>query len=215
MQRANLFVTAVCLLAMTAAPLAAQGFDGVIQFVASGAHYAHPDTSTQISKGSRLRWGNLIDNDSIRITLIPERKQYLEMPGSTRGYTDLILMAKSGHVERTTITDTVAGIPCGIWHFAGTNPDGSADVSDACITKNAGLMLNRQGGHTALYIAAGGWTFREVLTLDSGILKVTENGETTFVVLSAQAMSVPDSTFAPPRKYRKLVLPQMIDTRKP
>jgi hypothetical protein len=196
------------------ARLEAQGFDGVIQFVASGAHYPHPDTMTQLSKGSMLRWGNIIDDDSVRFALMPDRKQYLMMPGGARQYGDVLEMAKSGHVAKANITDTVAGIPCEVWRYEGKFDDGRPDVSDVCIATNAGLMQNRLGGHTALYHAAGAGTFQEVLKLSTGILRHTDNGVVTFVVLSAQPMDVPDSIFLPPRKYKALVLPKAKNERK-
>ena len=197
------------------APLAAQRFEGTIRFVANAGGEAQADTFTQVSKGSSLRWGPLIDDDSIRYLLIPQRKQYLEMSGESRGYSDVILLPKNGHISQSNITDTVAGIPCERWHYAGTNRDGSADVSDTCITINAGLMLNRQGGHTALYFAAGGYSFRDLYRFDTGILKVTQNGKTTFEVVSAQQMSTPDSAFVPPRKYTRLTASQMQSEHKP
>jgi hypothetical protein len=110
------------------ARLEAQGFDGVIQFVASGAHYPHPDTMTQLSKGSMLRWGNIIDDDSVRFALMPDRKQYLTMPGGARQYGDVLEMAKSGHVAKANITDTVAGIPCEVWRYEGKLDDGRPDA---------------------------------------------------------------------------------------
>jgi hypothetical protein len=189
------------------APLVAQGFDGVIRYVASGAQYARPDTATQITKGSKIRWGTIIDDSTVRFVLMPDRKQYLEMPDSAMGSDDFIAMPRNGSIVNTGNVDTIAGIPCELWHYSGTKADGSPDVSDACLAKHAGLMLNRQGGHTALYFAAGGWIFQSILSLETGILKVTENGDVTFTVISAQPMEVADSVFAPPSNYRPLKLP--------
>lgn len=185
--------------------LGAQRFDGVTRFAVYDKRFpdSHADTMTQLSKGSNLRWNNLIDDDSVRFVLIPERKEYIEMPGSERGFSDLLLLPKNGHVSNSNLVDTVAGIPCSVWHYEGTHGDGSLEDDDICIAKGAGLMLNRQGGHTGLFFAAGGYTFREVLTLDMGILRSTENGEVKFVVLSATPGSVPDSIFVPPKKYKR------------
>ena len=87
MQLAKLCLAAACLLAMATSRLAAQGFDGVIQFVSYEGPGDRPDTMTQISKGNKLRFegmgrdgGAMIMNGSSRIILMTKEKKWMEMP---------------------------------------------------------------------------------------------------------------------------------------
>ena len=82
MQPAKLCLAAVCLLATASARLAAQGFDGVIQFVSYEGHGDRPDTMTQISKGDKVRFegmgrggGAMIVNGTSRIILMTDQKK--------------------------------------------------------------------------------------------------------------------------------------------
>jgi hypothetical protein len=218
MQRAKLCLAAACLLATASSRLAAQGFDGVMQFVSYEDHPDHPDTMTQITKGSRMRiegmgkgGGAMIMDGTNRIIILPEQKQYMELPmnfGSKQAETE---SAKHhGVAVKTGKTERVAGIPCEVWHYKGTDDHGKPTEGDVCLAKGAGLMMNRlSGGMTQHVFDAGGQAFNDAINNGAGILKVTSNGKVVFVAVKAQATSVPDAMFAPPAGYTKMDMSQM------
>lgn len=218
MHRANLWVAAATLLAITAAPVAAQGFDGVIRFVSYEGHSGQPDTMTQITKGSKIRFegmgrggGAMIIDGDRRIVLMTDRKQWMEMPMDF-GSKDMAAEAAKhqGTAVPTGKTETVAGIPCADWHYKGTNDDGTAEEGDACVAKNAGMMINRlSGGMAGRYFTAGGPQFAEAMKNGAGVMKVTRNGKTVFEAISVAKTSVPDAMFAAPPDYTKLDMGHM------
>jgi hypothetical protein len=218
MQRAQLCLAAVCLLATATSRLAAQGFDGVMQFASYEDHPDHPDTMTQITKGSKIRLegmggsgGAMIMNGTDRIVLIPEQKAYMMMPASF-GADQAGKQASKHHgtAVKTGKKETVAGIPCEVWHYQGMNSDGKPEEGDACIARGAGLMVNRlAGGLSGGYFDAGGEAFAEEMKKGSGLLKVTANGKVQFEAIKAQATSVPDAMFAPPPDYKPMGMPGM------
>jgi hypothetical protein len=218
MQRAKLCLAAACLLATASSRLAAQGFDGVMQFVSYEDHPDQPDTMTQITKGSKMRiegmgkgGGAMIIDGTNRIIIIPEQKQYMEMPASFGSKSAATESAKHhGVAVKTGQKETVAGITCENWHYKGTNEKGKAEEGDACVAKGAGLMINRlSGGMSAHLFDAGGQAFNDAMNNGGGIMKVTSNGKVMFVAVRAQASSVPDAMFAPPAGYTKMDMSQM------
>lgn len=224
MHRANLWVAAATLLAITAAPAAAQGFDGVIKFVSYEGGSDQPDTMTQISKGSKVRFegmgrggGAMIINGDSRIVLMTERKQWMEMPMRFDDKEAAKAAAKhQGTATPTGKTETIAGITCEDWHYKGTKDDGTTEEGDACVAKNAGMMINRlSGGMAGRYFTAGGPAFAEAMRNGAGIMKVTQNGKLKFVAVSVSKASVPDAMFVPPPDYTKLDMSKMGGMRKP
>jgi hypothetical protein len=218
MQRAKLCLAAACLLATASSRLAAQGFDGVMQFVSYEDHPDHPDTMTQITKGSRIRFeglgkggGAMIMNGANRIVILPEQKQYMELPSDLGSKEAATESAKHhGLAVKTGKTEKVAGITCDDWHYKGTDSDGKPEEGDACVAQGAGLMINRfAGGMSAHVFDAGGQAFNDAINKGGGILKVTSNGKVVLVAVKAQATSVPDAMFAPPAGYTKMDMSQM------
>jgi hypothetical protein len=218
MQRAKLCLAAVCLLATATSRLAAQGFNGVMQFVSYEDHPDQPDTMTQITKGSKIRFegmgkggGAMIMDGTSRIVILPEQKQYMELPsdlGSKQAATE---SAKHhGVAAKTGKKETIAGITCEDWHYKGTGKDGKPEEGDACVAQGAGLMINRfAGGMSAHVFDAGGQAFNDAINNGGGILKVTSDGKVVFIAVRAQATSVPDAMFAPPAGYTKMDMSQM------
>jgi Domain of unknown function (DUF4412) len=224
MQHSKLCLAAVCVLATGTSRLAAQGFNGVIQFASYEDHPSHPDTMTQMTKGSKIRFegrgmsgGAMIMNGTERIVLIPEQKQYMTLPASFGADQAVKKSSKHhGSASKTGKTETVAGIPCEVWHYEGTGNDGKPEVGDACVAKGAGLMINRlAGGISGDYFDAGGEAFADEMRKGSGLLKVTANGKVQFEAIRAQASSVPDAMFAPPPDYKPMSMPGMGAPRKP
>ncbi|MBK5187284.1 MAG: DUF4412 domain-containing protein [Gemmatimonadaceae bacterium] len=223
MQRAKLCLAAACLLATASTRLAAQGFDGVIQFVSYEDHGDQPDTMTQITKGSKIRFegmgkggGAMIMNGSERIILIPEQKAYMEMPMNMAREADNAAAKQHGTATKTGKIENVAGIPCEEWHYKGSDEAGKSEEGDACVAKGAGLMINRlSGGMMAHFFTSGGQAFSEALMNGGGIMKVTSNGKLSFIAVHAQATSVPDAMFSPPPGYTKMDMSHMGRPRKP
>ena len=215
-----MLAAAVALVA-AAARLPAQGFEGVMQFVTYENHSETPDTMTQITKGSKIRFegmgrggGAMIFDGANRIILMPEQKAYMDFP-TDFGEREVAAAASKhmGSAVKTGKTETIAGIRCEDWHFKGTKPDGTPEEGDACIAKNAGLMINRlSGGMAGQYIAAAGPELAEAIRNGAGLMKVTTNGKLSFEAVKAQASSVPDAMFVPPADYKKM---DMSGMRKP
>lgn len=221
--RANLCIATVTLLAITAAPAAAQGFQGVMQFVSYERETGTPDTLTQFTKGSKIRFegmgkqkGAMIMDGNNRLILMPEQKKYMLMPMGADKLDHKPADVKKGTAVRTGKTETVAGIPCEVWHYTGTKDDGTPENGDACLAKGAGLMINRlAGGHMADYFTEGGAAFGEALASGMGIMKASENGKVALVAVRAQVTSVPDAMFVAPPDYTALDISKMGGMHRP
>ena len=195
----------------------------MIQFVSYEKDSEQADTVTQMTKGDKLRMegmghaGAIIMNGSNRIIIIPERKQYVEMPmdlGRKEGAREAA--KHHGVAVRTGKTESIAGIPCEDWHYKGTDDDGKAEEGDVCVARGAGLMVSRlAGGMMEHMFEEGGPAFNEAMKNGGGLLKATNNGKVAFIAVKAQATSLPDAMFAPPAGYTKMDMSQMAMPRKP
>ncbi|MEP7064476.1 MAG: DUF4412 domain-containing protein [Gemmatimonadota bacterium] len=224
MLRAKLGLAAMCLLVTNSSQLAAQRFDGVMQFVLYGDKEDAPDTITVMTKGSKMRMegmgssgGAMIMDGTSRLIILPDQKQYMEMPANLG---DRIASKESarhhGIAVKTGKTERVAGISCDDWHYKGTDKDGKPEEGDVCMAKGAGLMINRlAGGMMDHVFGEGGKEFNEAMNNGGGLMKVTDNGKLAFVAIRAQSSSVPDAMFAPPAGYSKMEMPQMGKPHKP
>lgn len=194
-----------------------------MQFVSYEDHRDQPDTITQITKGSKTRMegmghgGAMIMDGSSRIVILPEEKQYMELPMNFGERAAGRESAKHhGVAEKTGKTETIAGIPCEDWHYKGTSSDGTPEEGEACVAKGAGLMIGRlAGGMTRHLFDSGGQEFNDAINNGGGLMKVTSNGKISFIAVKAQATSVPDAMFAPPSGYTKMDMSQMARPHKP
>jgi hypothetical protein len=211
MQRATIVLAAGALIAAYA-PLSAQRFDGVMQFVTYEGHSDKPDTITQITKGGKIRIegmgrsGAMIFDGTNRMIIMPEQKVYMNMPENL-GERDVEAEAskRTGTAERTGKTEEIAGIKCEDWHYKGTKSDGTPEEGDACVAQGAGMMINKiSGGMVGRYFKFAGPAFSEAMKNDAGVMKVTSNGKLSFVAIKAERSSVPDAMFAPPPDYTKM-----------
>jgi hypothetical protein len=224
MSPAKLCLAAACCLAMASTQLHAQGFNGVIQFVNYEDHPDQPDTMTQITKGSKVRFegmgkggGAMVIDGTNRFIIIPEQKQYMELPMDLGAKEAKRESAKHhGVAAKTGKTETIAGIKCEVWHYKGADDDGKPEEGDVCMARGAGLMMNRLvGSMSQHFFDAGGQAFNDAISNGGGILKVTNNDKVVFLAIRAQPSSVPDAMFAPPAGYTKLDMSQMPRPRKP
>ena len=213
MQHLRKVVAAVCVFVTGSSHLSAQGFDGVIQFVSYENHADHPDTMTQITKGSKIRFegmgksgGAMIMDGNTRLMLVPTQKMYMEMPATLGAHGAAEEGAKHhGVAEKTGKTEVVAGVRCNVWHYKETKSDGSAHEGEACIARGTGFMINRlTGGMAGNYFNAGGAAFAAEMKNGGGIMKVTENGKVALIAVKIEATSVPDAMFLPPEGYTKM-----------
>lgn len=218
MQRAKLCLAIACLLTATATRLSAQGFNGVIQFLSYEGHPDAPDTMTQITKGSKIRFegmgdqgGAMIMDGDKRIILLPDQKKWIAMPANFGGKETAEESIKHrGTAVKTGKIETIAGIPCEDWHYKGTKDDGTPEEGDACIAKGAGVMINRlSGGMVGKMFSAGGQGLAEAMKNGGGIMKITDKGRVVLVAVKAQATSVPDAMFLPPAGYTEMTMPGM------
>jgi len=216
MQRSNFCLAAACLLATATPRLAAQGFQGVMQFLSYERESNVPDTLTQMTKGSKIRFegmgksgGAMIMDGTNRVILLPDQKQYMNMPADFGGGAAAQEAAKHhGVAVKTGKSEKVAGIACEDWHYKGTDEDGKAEEGDVCLAKGAGLMINRLSGGIAGHIfGAGGKEFNDAISNGFGIMKVTDHDKVVLIALRAQASAIPDAMFAPPSDYTQLTMP--------
>ena len=212
MQRATIVLAATGALIAATAPLSAQRFEGVMQFVSYESHSGEPDTITQMTKGGKIRIegmgraGAMIFDGTNRTIIIPEQKVYMNMPENL-GERDVEAEAskRTGTAERTGKTEEIAGIRCEDWHYKGTKSDGTPEEGEACVAQGAGMMINKiSGGMVGRYFKFAGPAFSEAMKNDAGVMKVTSNGKLSFVAIRAERSSVPEAMFAPPPDYTKM-----------
>lgn len=150
----------------------------------------------------------MIMDGTNRIILMPDKKQYMNMPAEFGGRAAAEASKRRGVAVKTGKTENVAGIPCEDWHYKGTDEDGKAEEGEVCVARGAGLMINRlSGGMMAHMFDAGGPAFNEAINSGGGIMKVTSNGKLSLIAVRAQATAVPDAVFVPPPDYTALTMP--------
>jgi hypothetical protein len=224
MQPAKLCLAAACLLAMGTSRLAAQGFQGVMQFLSYRKESTVPDTLTQMTKGSKIRFeglgksgGAMIMDGTNRIVLMTDEKKYMNLPADFGSRAAAAEAAKrSGVAVKTGKSENIAGISCEDWHYKGTDEDGKPEEGEVCVAQGAGLMINRlSGGIVGHVFDAGGPAFNEAMNNGGGIMKVTNNGKVVILALRAEKSAIPDAMFAPPPDYTKLDMQGMGRPHKP
>jgi len=173
---------------------------------------------TQFTRGGKIRFdglgksgGAMIINGDNRIMLMPERKQYMDVPANLGEGAAAAEAAKHrGTAEKTGKTETIAGVPCTDWHYRSTKADGSADEGEVCIAQGVGLMINQiSGGMAAHMFTAGGDAFAAAMASGAGVMKVTTNGKLSLIAVNVKATSVPEAIFVAPPDYTKLDMGSM------
>ncbi|MEO7038853.1 MAG: DUF4412 domain-containing protein [Gemmatimonadaceae bacterium] len=217
MHRIKLVFAVAFVVGASSTRLPAQGFDGIIQFV-SYEDGSKPDTMTQITKGSKIRFeglgkegGAMIMDGNTRLILVPDRKMYMNLPPELGSKVAADEMSKHrGVATKTGKVENIAGVPCEDWHYKGTDEDGKPEEGDACLAKGVGFMINRlSGGMAGHFFSAGGQAFGDALKNGAGVMKVIANGKLSLVAVKVQATSVPDAMFVPPAGYTKMSMPSM------
>ena len=219
-------------------PLAAQtGFNGVITFRQD--RDGTPTTFMQTTKGRKVRldgFGSnagalIVDGDAKTIMMVqPKEKQYLVMTAEDAKQMAAMMgpMAermKTQHPEgaagkfaftNTGRTETVAGVPCEVWHGTYSSGEkGDQKEGDACMAKGVGFALAElidanpliQRGHA-------GWgtmqQYRELTAGGKGILKATsvKDGKVTteLEAIKIEPKVVSDDAFEPPAGFKEIWL---------
>jgi hypothetical protein len=225
---------------LPARPAVAQtGFDGVITF--TSYHDGKPTTFVQTTKGHKVRLdgmgGNpgamIVDGDAkVMMMVEPQKKQYFTMTEEDAKQSQAMMApmlerAKGAnrHAEpgkfnfsNTGRTETVAGVPCQVWHGVYTS-ESKKEEGDACVANGVGFALAeltfanpmaRQGG-------AGYEQFeqyRQLVGGNKGILKVTkiEDGKPVpdLEATKIERKAVSDDAFKPPVGYTEIKMGDMM-----
>jgi hypothetical protein len=210
MQHTKLCLAVASLVATMTSQVRAQTFEGVTQFVNyQTANSEHPDTITQIVKGSKTRMEGFGHGSAMIMTadkmimIDTPNKQYVEAPMDAK---DVAASSdRKGSAMKTGKTESVAGVTCEDWHYKTADDDGNAEEGDACLAKGAGVMLGSlaKGGMMKM-LTEGGPAFNDAIHNGSGIMKATTNGKVTLLVIRTKASPVPDAMFLPPAGFKKV-----------
>jgi len=187
-----------------------------MQFVSYEKDSNVPDTMTQMTKGSKIRFeglgkrgGAMILDGTNRIVLMPDEKKYMNLPADFGSRAAAAAAAKrSGVAVKTGKSENIAGITCEDWHYKGTDDEGKPEEGEVCVAQGAGLMINRlSGGMIGHIFDAGGPAFNEAMNNGGGVMKVTNNGKVAIIALRAERSSIPDAMFSPPPDYTQMTMP--------
>jgi hypothetical protein len=241
--RAIHWATAAVLSAAASLPVrtaAAQtGFNGVITFT-DYARDGNPSTFVQTTKGRKVRLDGMagqqgamiVDGDTKVMTMIePDKKQYITMTDQDMKQAQAMMGPMMGKAKgmnqhsdagkytfsNTGRTETVAGVPCQVWHGAYTD-QGKKEEGEACVATGVGFALAEltfanpmaHGGGAAEQFEQ----YRQLVGEDKGILKVTkiENGTPVpqMVATKIERKVVSDDAFKPPAGYTEVKMGDMM-----
>jgi hypothetical protein len=226
---------------MTPATLAAQtGFNGVITF--NSSHGGKPTTFVQTTKGHKVRLDGMggekgamvVDGDAkVMMMVEPEKKQYFtmteeDMKQSQAMMAPMLERAKAAKSHKqpgkysfsnTGRTETVAGVPCQVWHGVYTGDEGKKDEGDACVANGVGFALAELTFANPMAQRGGtGYEqfeqYRQLVGGNKGILKVTkvEDGKpvTEMEATKIERKLVSDDAFKPPAGYTEVKMGDMM-----
>jgi hypothetical protein len=216
-----------------AALRAQSGFEGVIQFK---SHFEDEGerTMVQMSKGSKIRFeqhgGESDGETSVAIFDLTSRSMLVLLP-TQHAYMSMDLRAQAKAAKKDTAahptdrnavkfnrtgrTETVAGVPCEIYHATGTE-DGEPMEGDACLAKGVGFAMfevasalkdDEQSQDPVMGM------FEEFVRQDLHVIKMTElKGGKPTVTLEAikiERKPLDPSLFAPPAGFTEMKTPTM------
>ena len=220
---------ALAALGLCAAPLAAQGFEGVVTWKVT----AMGRDMTQYYKGSQVRTemeqeGHhavmLMDNASSKWTMIvPEQKMYMTMDFKTmseraKGMKKDELATAQPKVTKTGKTETIAGRTCEVYDIQGQNDPETMEVCAVhgmgyFLMGSANPMARRPGPNTMMTDMAQNPAFHEMFKDGFFPLKVTRiqggKSEVMMVATSITPKSVDASEFTVPAGYTEMRMPMM------
>jgi hypothetical protein len=221
------------------ASVAAQtGFNGVITFI-DYPQSGKPRTFVQTTKGHKVRLDGMggeqgamiVDGDAkVMMMVQPEKKQYFTMTEedvkqSQAMMAPMLERAKgtNRHAEpgkysfsNTGRTETVAGVPCQVWHGVYTD-EGKKQEGDACVANGVGFALAELTFANPMRGGTGYEQFeqyRQLVGGNKGILKVTkiEDGKTVpqMEATKIEPKVVSDDAFKPPLGYTEVKMGDMM-----
>lgn len=224
-----------CLVGGARVASAQTGFEGVITFVTHDQD-GKADTAIQTTKGNKFRYetgtgmggmGAMIYNgdDHSRTILMTQQKKYMRMTAEDAKAQMGRMSAKADtetplklSITPTGKTETVAGVPCEVYHSTG-EMHGTPQDADVCVAKGVGFELFSMMGEEGAMMAQRRSTaqayqaMKSVLSGNRGVMKLTEvkNGKTivTLEAIKIDRRPVSDAAFAPPPDYTAFERPQM------
>jgi hypothetical protein len=121
--------------------------------------------------------------------------------------------------SNTGRTETVAGVPCQVWHGVYTGDEGKKDEGDACVANGVGFALAELTFANPMAQRGGtGYEqfeqYRQLVGGNKGILKVTkvEDGKpvTEMEATKIERKLVSDDAFKPPAGYTEVKMGDMM-----
>jgi hypothetical protein len=216
------------------------GFNGVITFTDYWRD-GKPSTFVQTSKGHKVRLDGMsgqqgamiVDGDAKVLTMVePQQRRYItmtdeDMKQSQAMMAPMLEKAKgmNRHAEpgklsfsNTGRTETVAGVPCEVWHGVYTD-EGKHEEGDACVASGVGFALAELTFANPMVQKGGAGyeqfeQYRQLVSGNKGILKITkiENGKAVpqLEATKIEPRTVSDDAFAPPAGYTEVKLGDML-----
>ena len=216
------------------------GFNGVITFT-NYARNGQPSTFVQTTKGRKVRLDGMageqgtmiVDGDTkVMMMVQPDKKQYITMTDEDMKQAQAMMapmMEKAKGMNQhadagkysfsnTGRTETVAGVPCQVWHGVYTGQS-KKEEGEACVASGVGFALAELTFANPMAQKGGAGyeqfeQYRQVVGGNKGILKVTkiENGKPVpeMVATKIERKVVSDDAFEPPAGYTEVKMGDMM-----
>jgi hypothetical protein len=225
---------------LPSAVTAQTGFNGVITFQ-SDQGSGRQNTFVQTTKGHKVRidgFGSdsgsmIVDNDAKVVMMVePQKKQYMVMTQDDMKQMQAMMGpmmermrqrqgAKEGSINftKTGKTETVAGVPCEVYHGTYVDADGTKNEGEACVATGVGFALADIMANNPLLQQPGRGhdmmeQYRQLVGGNKGILKATslKSGKpsTELEATKIEPKVVSDAVFAPPAGYKEIRLADMM-----
>ena len=222
------------------AAAAQTGFNGVITFT-NYSHSGQASTFVQTTKGRKVRLDGMggeqgamiVDGDAKVVTMVqPEKKQYITMTDEDMKQAQAMMapmMERSKGMNQhpdagkysfsnTGRTETVAGVPCQVWHGVYTD-QGKKEEGEACVASGVGFALAELTfANPMAHKGGAGYEqfeqYRQLVGGNKGILKITkiEDGKPVpqMVATKIERTPVSDDAFKPPAGYTEVRMGDMM-----
>lgn len=205
----------VVLLALAAAPLAAQTFEGVVSLTLTSERgpmpleYQIKDGKIRLEmSGGGMQMGMIIDPAAKKMLMIvPQQRMYMEQDlAESMGSMEQRAGAGRGSVTRTGRTETIAGFKCE--HITITDATGSAN--DACVTSELGAAFQFPMGGGMMGRGRGAAPAWAAGLENAFPLKVQHDNATVLEVTKIERRTLDPGLFAPPEGFQKMTMPGMM-----
>lgn len=206
MKLGTLAATLLC----SAAPLAAQAFEGSVT-MSTYSDNGTPHPVSYMIKGGKMRFD--VGGGQMSVVLDPVAQNMIVIMNAQRMYMERSFAGavaqvqqqagvKSATVVRTGKMEMVAGYKCE--HVTITDDDGSA--IDSCLSSELGGFRMPAASNPMSPQREPGWIAQ--LGPNSFPLKVTKGGKTVMEVTAIEKKSLDPALFAPPEGYSSFAMPK-------